>query len=595
MIFNLSIYRKEYIYKIKERLYIYNTIFYFDSKYIFIHQKLLAGLTHYNVIKKYIIRVKKNKDYYSDSVLILHNKLISNIYVFNISKHFYHVILINTEYYSVSSFINIHKIVRISSNMIKKDIDLSGVIKANKICFYLDKYLYDINMNIINDELHKLYNKLSCNTFEEYLSKYFYIIDKLYFCKHKTLEQIEEQKNFLKYYKKIIFLLVLTNINLYNKKFYMPCFCDNRGRQYYMSLLSPTFNVCARSLLMCNENKQILNNLESSMFYKKIIQYSHLINNYPIHTDFNKYIFIILLIELGKLFSKTNNDCYISTETFILDGIYHYNNQENDLKFKDKILFNIAIQNINDFFNNKLNYNRMLIKDATASGLQNFGILCGYKLNKLKYMNLDGDYWYDTYQYFINLYVDDYNYKNRKYWKKTLMTIKYNATWFSCFEYFKDALLEDNINYWHLNNNEQQYLMNLHRTFYNNVKKHITNELYEYSEMNIDNLINFEYTKKTLISSKEYKINYKTHRDKYTYNEYAISYDDKSSKISLEANNMHYLDALLVKNILIKYNVITIHDCFCIQIYDLHNVIDSINEYYSNYIGNNKYSIHIIK
>jgi hypothetical protein len=33
----------------------------------------------------------------------------------------------------------------------------------------------------------------------------------------------------------------------------------------------------------------------------------------------------------------------------------------------------------------------IIFKDATASGLQNYGILMGYNEEKLKYLNLDGD------------------------------------------------------------------------------------------------------------------------------------------------------------------------------------------------------------
>jgi hypothetical protein len=35
--------------------------------------------------------------------------------------------------------------------------------------------------------------------------------------------------------------------------------------------------------------------------------------------------------------------------------------------------------------------NILIFKDATASGLQNYGVLMGYKEEKLKYLNIDGD------------------------------------------------------------------------------------------------------------------------------------------------------------------------------------------------------------
>jgi hypothetical protein len=161
--------------------------------------------------------------------------------------------------------------------------------------------------------------------------------------------------------------------------------------------------------------------------------------------------------------------------------------------------------------------------------------------------------------------------------------------------YFIDALSENNIIYKELNNEKKKYLIDMHKNFYMNAKKHIINDLYMNSKMNENTLIKFEYTKKKILYSKEYKINYKHLRDKYIRNEYSSEYDKYSSDIGLEANNMHYLDSLLVKEILQKYDVITIHDCFCIRLCELHNVMDSLNKYYSKYIGENKYSIHIIK
>jgi hypothetical protein len=58
---------------------------------------------------------------------------------------------------------------------------------------------------------------------------------------------------------------------------------------------------------------------------------------------------------------------------------------------------------------------------------------------------------------------------------------------------------------------------------------------------------------------------------------------------------MHYLDALLVKEIMKYFDLIAIHDCFGIRLCELHKVIDKINEYYSNKIGKDTYSINIIK
>lgn len=83
-------------------------------------------------------------------------------------------------------------------------------------------------------------------------------------------------------------------------------------------------------------------------------------------------------------------------------------------------------------------------------------------------------------------------------------------------------------------------------------------------------------------------------RDKYTDILYMINEDKKATETASEANNMHYLDAQLVKTILNKFEMITVHDCFGIRLCELHLMMDEINSYYSKKIGKNTYSIHII-
>lgn len=108
-------------------------------------------------------------------------------------------------------------------------------------------------------------------------------------------------------------------------------------------------------------------------------------------------------------------------------------------------------------------------------------------------------------------------------------------------------------------------------------------------------MIPFSYNKISIDKIKEYKINYRKLRDKYTNITYLSEYDLQSTNTSLEANNMHYLDAKLVKSLLNKYEILTIHDCFGIRLCELHKIMDSVNEYYSNILKFKTYSIHVIK
>jgi len=70
--------------------------------------------------------------------------------------------------------------------------------------------------------------------------------------------------------------------------------------------------------------------------------------------------------------------------------------------------------------------------------------------------------------------------------------------------------------------------------------------------------------------------------------------DEKATQRALEANNMHYLDAKLVKYIIREFDIISVHDCFGIRLCELHLIMDKINKYYSKQTNQKTYSIHII-
>ena len=44
-----------------------------------------------------------------------------------------------------------------------------------------------------------------------------------------------------------------------------------------------------------------------------------------------------------------------------------------------------------------------------------------------------------------------------------------------------------------------------------------------------------------------------------------------------------------------SFDILPIHDCFEIRLFELHLVIDGINSYYSKIIGENTYNIQIIR
>ena len=130
--------------------------------------------------------------------------------------------------------------------------------------------------------------------------------------------------------------------------------------------------------------------LEESLFYKNIIRYKHTVIEFN-KSDIDSYILIILFIEIGKHFVKTDDRHFIKTEEIINLGILNYK-KNKVLKFDELLYVNKIESEIEKLISNKnFDENVIVFKDATASGLQNYGILMGYNEEKLKYLNLDGD------------------------------------------------------------------------------------------------------------------------------------------------------------------------------------------------------------
>lgn len=179
---------------------------------------------------------------------------------------------------------------------------------------------------------------------------------------------------------KIIMLTSCLNVAP-DEIFYLPSFIDNRGRQYYSSILSPTFNKHVRKLIEIYDENDYTESLIKSQYYKEILNHSRCVDKYGLD-DLHKYYLINMFIELSKDEIKGSYDKY----SFTIDEFI-----EKGIKIYDKGVKNILTENISKLLNKeKFNKKLMVYKDATASGLQNFGILAKYNKTKLKYLNLEG-------------------------------------------------------------------------------------------------------------------------------------------------------------------------------------------------------------
>jgi hypothetical protein len=280
------------------------------------------------------------------------------------------------------------------------EISCEGVLRSNQISFIISSDIYNINRNMINNELFMILLSVGCENIDEYYKKLKNVLNESSYSYNKS-----SYNKVITIFQKI-FCMDILNKPIFDKVFYLPSFIDNRGRQYYSSLLSPTFYVLFRYMYKFEVDKDFVG-LENSVFYKKISKHLHLVESFKLSSK-GSYILIILLIEVGKFFIKTEGKHIITTESIIDTGLCNFKKKNFSKDFDNDLYINKLYYLITKLLSDKaIDPNTLIFKDATASGIQNFGIILGYKKDKLQYLNMDGDNYCDTYQYLINKYLKD--------------------------------------------------------------------------------------------------------------------------------------------------------------------------------------------
>lgn len=592
--------RNDYLNKIKIRSILNEEMCGDWSGYHKSHQKLLIGLRLCGLLTRNIIRKRKNESWESIITIQLSFKSELNLKfrLSGICKKPFVVVNMMDRGYSIGSFRDVWDIKRKKREMDSVALEHDGLIRSNQTAFRLSKKLLTLNSKSIEREEERIIKENKCLNLDEYFGKvkrivesnsYNYNISSEIWGTKKNINN--DEYNILEEFQNAMQLKLMKE-DIFDKEFYISSFMDNRGRLYYNSGISPTFQIMFRNLYEFVKRKKWRGE-KNSIFYKKILEYGGLIDG---KNDKEEILYkkIVLLIEVGKFFIKNNEGYLVRTEDIINIGKEKYKNRENNLELKDRMYLDKIYWLLNKLNNDEeIDDNTIIFKDATASGLQNYGILLGYKDEMLKYLNLDGNDWCDTYKYVIKRFVksEDEKYLKRKYWKGTIMTIPYNSVWHSCFIKFLEKLREDGIDYKELKEENRERIKTMHKNFYNDVKSQIKIEFYKNESKELKK---FKYNKWSIVSKDEYKVNYKNIRDKYINTIYMIDYDEKATERAEEANNMHYLDAELVKFLLRNFEVITIHDCFGIRLSELHLLMDKVNEYYSNKIGKKIYGLHIL-
>lgn len=449
---------------------------------------------------------------------------------------------------------------------------------------------------------------------------------KIFFEKKKKMTHFsfENMKKNASHFSKLI---VYNNLYILNKLIfeenqlvYFPFYFDFRGRLYYDSPVSPTFFKFSRYIINYgNYSKEDLEQNQKNKISPIIEKYEKIIKNVKTELNINKNFRKIdesvfwCLISIGKI--KIEKDkVEISVEDILKTGLNLLKEKEFCLKLIDKIEL-MHYKKILHSFNDENPLKRCLLKDATASFIQNLIRLMGYKNKEsLKYANLtNSDFWYDTYSFILNKWLEkEKNLNiliektkkifNRKTIKKTVMTSPYAATYLTAFNYFKEAV-EENFNIKIEFKSEEEYAF---KRFYNFIKEDVENKYFlKHNSKDI-----LEYIKSFIENDCKTGIKIETHDSETNLIYYKLipkNYDLEISiphlnvkkritkryeildklKIDLNkvltairANWVHYIDALLVRDINrnSKQVYLTIHDCFLVDFLSISDFIIIANE-----------------
>jgi hypothetical protein len=357
----LSITREEYLRKIRMGWVFRRVLGIPNHQYVTRHQKLLIGLKQEGIIKKIVITTKNDDGFNKVVIFKLNFKRINRIYL-GMSSNPYDFTYIENIPFSINSFRDYIPAHRCNKKMVERIGDYSGCIKSNHIPYIVRSHLYDKYKPKL---IELLKNELKGVDFDEYCKN---------LCNKKILGRDDT-------YNKIFMINACLNIKL-DTVFYLPNFIDNRGRQYISGILSPTFNKYIREIIEIYDINDYSEKLNKSKYYNILVSNTNYLGKYKLFNEELNYYLMNLFIEIGKPYIKGNdNKHFFSLEDFILKGVEMYENGVDNIYTENvSNIINIGI------FNKKI----IIYKDATSSGLQNFGILAGYKKDLLKYLNLSG-------------------------------------------------------------------------------------------------------------------------------------------------------------------------------------------------------------
>jgi len=234
-----------------------------------------------------------------------------------------------------------------------------------------------------------------------------------------------------------------------------------------------------------------------------------------------------------------------------------------------------------------------IIKDSTASAFQHWGILLKCKPDKLKYFNLMGEKWCDTYKYILLNErfekIRECVFFQRKIWKNFIMIIGYNSSikqnWLKVVKILEKLGIEKNIidQAWPFANDLYGFVK--HDFFQENFIKN-KSDIKKLKKINFSNgdIINLSYYLSEHDREKSYDVKYKGGR-RWIITKYKtiIEEDLEGFNISFDANLIHSYDSYMSRWIIIysERHIFVIHDCFCVNIRNYDFLLEIISLYFA--------------
>lgn len=445
---------------------------------------------------------------------------------------------------------------------------------------------------------------------------------KKYFSKLELKTHVYEQEN-KKLYGDISHLRIFYNFSIIKtfikdeqNLIYLPFFFDFRGRFYYNSPVGPTASKYSRFLYNygiygeeeINEgvyDEKIINLIDSQKKYITLCKGHLNITRNSQRIDIG--IFWLLFAIGACLIEKNKARTHVSE--FMNRGYSYLINNEQITNIEKKIETNYY-KNILTSLNDKKIIKRIIHKDATASFMQQLVRLLGHASDlSLELVNLNHkDSWMDPYSFILIEWKKKHFFPNqnlekiftRKTVKKTIMTNPYAAKYPTAWSYFKESVLS-NFNIQLLNNSEEEeafkdfynYISNdIESVFLKNKSKAILDKIKNDLQQSVKQIIlktdesctDIIYFK---LKDKSFDIILnipKTRIKKRVTKRFEVvdtlSIDYKKIAQAVRANWIHYIDAMLVRDINRKSKQVylSIHDCLLIDFLYISEFIVLANE-----------------